>query len=173
MLRENLRALNFPLETFDLHQASGSPILSGEVNQQQPFSEITQSILTGEPLAGYVNHGNEANVSTGSAGEQQVPFGDGVGFPSYDLSLQDLGATANSQQDFLLQDGTSLYSQTAHLPHVAVAEDVDPTHVFPGHNHGNDNIKDVSDSKRDPEVMCMRSINHANIQSEFDHAVDL
>ena len=163
ILWENLQALNFPLETFDLHQAPGSPITSGEVNQQQPFSEISQSFLTGEPLAGYANYGNEVNVSTGSAGEQHVPIGDGAGFPSYNLSLQDLGATANFQQQFLLQNGTGLHSQilssAAHLPRVAVPEDVDPTHVFPGHSHGNNNIKDVSDSKRDPEVMRMRLIN--------------
>jgi hypothetical protein len=161
MLWESLQALNFPLEAFCL-QASGSPITSDEVDQQQPFSGISQSFLTGEPLAGYANYGNEVNVSTGSAGEQHVSIGDGAGFPPYNLSLQDL-ATANFQRQFSLQNGTGLHSQilpnAAHLPRVAVPENVDPTHVFPGHSHGNNNVKDVSDSKRDPEVMRMRLIN--------------
>ncbi len=162
MLWENLQALNFPLEPYDL-QASGCPITSGEVNQQQHYSEISQSFLTGEPLAGYANYGNEVNVSTGSASEQHVPIGDGAGFSSYTLPLQELGATANFQHQFPLQNGTGLHSQilpsAAHFPRVAVPENVDPTHVFPGHSHGNNNIKDVPDSKRDPEVMRLRLIN--------------
>jgi hypothetical protein len=172
MLWENLQALNFPLEAFDL-QASGSPITSGEVNQQQPFSGISQSFLTGERLAGYANYGNEVNVSTGSAGEQHVPIGDGAGFPPYNLSLQDL-ATANVQQQFSLQNGTGLHSQI--LPsaaHVAVPENVDPTHVFPGYSHGNNSIEDVSDSKRDPEVMRMRLINQYRTFFEENHVLKI
>jgi len=98
-------------------------------------------------------------------------------FPSYNLSLQDLSATANFQHDILLQNGTSLHSQilpsAAHLPCVAVPKDVDPTHVFPGHSHGNDNITDVSDSKQDPEEMRMRLKNQYRTFLEENQVLEI